>query len=856
MGGGFSETLSGSVGLTVALAGASLFVCAVSYVTNKRRSPDAVAGNKANLQSGFHQRQSTGGTVEKDESVTNSRVPVYAAAPRSATDRVNGPYYAALAERHVSRHDAATMEWRDDVLGVRMLFSPILFAVETEERQAPLLLVGLRYLRQPEHRVAITFECCGAVETAEEYRENSLDRIRSCAKLLSSAGYIRIGSEQLPSAEYCYMDSGNKLRFALSVFLTNGQLAVTAQYIADTRVKSVLPTAFNELVRSIQFITPRATPSYLLCSEPRLGLGFRLPLDFFLDDALQEFLMLSEDKSITSVPTPLGPYGTGDDGIGVHYSLHRRHGRDGHNMSNAAGSTVNVVSSVTDTPWNRGVAQPSPDACVSEHSIGGYKHNGRSDFCGSSTAGNLSTPFASLSNGGPRKILIVSCYEPLSYAHLSWQSLFEHHIRTVMQRFSIRYCGDGVSAFSVTVVRGNDELQPLRNNKHKNFVVQLQQVTVSMGGDNGGDDDANTMMELEGALCVQEMSIDLSSVCASHLHYCQSGRQDEGVMSCTDPPCALGDRKEAGNTHDEQSIDVYLSIFLVRINCECVSMTFLFPTVDYTLEEAVKFCRRTIDTMSLGNHYGQGTSLVYFNKRHEVLPFSVLLNPVSTAAATLIVVEEPVIGEPLATFHVGRMDGVAVHLRVFPIPLAVDTLEASRRRTASRLERLVRKYLLLLPGQVRVHRWEATAIGTRAALEVHYEQLCFSDDEGSGSELAAADKEVCRINPFTVVNSLCFPQSGREDGLDSPKPRLSSVAMAPSVVPHALTMQSTDQLLMRAPSMDSREESALLQVAVIVCCEACAFLFLAASGGYPVTTVRQVVWQVASNLSVLSSSTL
>lgn len=849
---GPSTTLAGSGCLTVALAGAAVVVSAVTYISNKRRSAlSTIAANRGGFQSVSVQPQTKGNVAGQDASSANSRGVPHSTFPQSNTGPTNRSYYYAFAERHVKRHNATTMEWRDDVLGVRMLFSPILFAVETEERQAPLLLVGLRYLRQPEHRVAITFEYCETEETAENYRELSLERVCDCAKLLSGTGNIRIGSAQLPSAEYCYLDRGNKLRFALSVFLTSKRLAVTAQYIADTRVKSVLPTAFNELVRSIQFSEPRSSPSYLLCAEPRLGLGFRLPLDFVMDEHLRELLTIAEETTVTSA-TPRASGGEGPNGSASHSAL-RRIDKEGRNSSNGPRAAGNAAPSTPDVLWGFSVPHQLPDLCAVEHATGG----GRYGFLGNGeTNGNsdsVSVQFATISSLGPRRIVVVACYEPLPAGNFSWQTFFEHHLRAVVRRFSVHHSTDGSNAYSVSVVRSNDELQCAKSGKQRNFVVQLQQIMVPTNGDSAGEDDPNPTLQLEGALCVQEVLIDPNNVCAAHLRHPQGRRSDGDAVSPTD---LMHMHTDKDGPSGEAFISAYLSVFCLRIRSECVSMCFLFPTACHTLEEVVTFCRRTIDTMSLGNHYGQSTSLIYCNKRHEVLPFSILLNPACAAATATVVVREPIMGEPLAAFCVGGMDGLTVHLRVFPIPFVAHTSQVARRRATSRLEKLVRDYLLRLPGRVCVHHWETTMLGASAALEVHYEQLCDSDDDDGDSDSFVMDNDMGRFNPFSLLGSIYCHEGHDMEGAECPQEQHTPViGMSASAVGSSVLSRSAEHMLLRAPSLDSREESTTLQVAVVVCCEGCAFLFLASLEGYPLAAVRQVVRQFASNLSVSTGVT-
>ncbi|KAG8347479.1 hypothetical protein ERJ75_000835800 [Trypanosoma vivax] len=898
MNGSNSVTSAGSVGLTVVLAGCAALLSAITYIANRRRTNESASPIDRNVLGG--QRQASNhGLTSCPAGV--ARTEASATASHSATGEPSHDwYYLRRAEQHVSRHNASTMEWRDDVLGIRMLFSPILFAVETEERQAPLLLVGLRYLRQLEHRVAVTIEVCDEEMTPEEYRDGSLAHVRDCAMLLSGTGCTRVGSVQLPSAEYCYVDNGGKLRYALSVFMTHKRFAVTAQYVADTRVKGVLPTAFNELVRSIQFSTPRCSPSYLLCAEPSLGLGFRLPLDFVMDEQLRDVLAAAGDPLSSQVVSPHGAAPTAVLAVGE-----SRGGEAQHFLLASPYDTESArANSLNSPPAMYPLDETTPSPCnphaLAADSVSDYSNlcpnsRNRANNFGGSTAiesNVISVPYAAISGAGARRMVIVASYESLLRVRASWQVVFEHHLRTAVRRFSVlrRTSGsDGALHFSHysnddnIVVAWSDEALPcVQRDAHNTFVVRPQQLVVPTSGDGTVEEDVGNTLRLDGAFCIQEVFIDACSPCASYLRdnrMClgQERELEQEAEGEEQTPLTRRayhthnrhgrcERKGEGSTGVTTYLSAYLGIFCLLIRNECVSMSFLFSTAHHTLEEVVTFCRRTLDTVSLGNHYGQSTSLLYCNRRHEVLPFNILLN--SVGATSVVHVEEPMIGDPLAFFRVAGLERLSVSLRVFPFPHLTNSSQAFHRRIASRLEKIVRNYLLLLPGRVDVRHWERAVLGSRTALELHYELLSESegnDGEVAGADLFDVDRMIGNVNPFVVVGttSLAANDGGgasrQGDEIHPMTFTMPGSVAKPSAVPSLVSSAvqcGGEPLLHRSPSIDSREEPTPLHVAVVVCCEGCAFVVMATPLDYPLNIVRHVLRLFATNLSPHLGSTV
>ncbi|ESL09413.1 hypothetical protein TRSC58_02864 [Trypanosoma rangeli SC58] len=825
---------AGNIAITAILAGLAVVLSAVTYMANKRRTGEPhvsshvlLLGRRLNEErhaSYGNNISGSGGATAAGGGGDASRHTGVAGRGGGAATTDHKSYYAVRAERHVGQYSANLLEWRDDVLGVRMLFSPILFAVEMEERQAPLLLVALRYLRQPEHRVTVIIESCATAVTAQEYRDGSLARVRDCVKLLS-CNTTRIGATSHPCAEYCYVDAGNNLRYALSVFLTHGSLAVTAQYVADTRVKGVLPTAFNELVRSIQLQPPQPTSSYLVCAEPRLGLGFRLPLDFAMNDQLREVLEVSDE--------PFAKNGTIESGYNICNS-----GVVGHHDVTRSSSVMSSMRNLRFSPGSGG------------------KNTGDVGECG--------TPFAAVAGCGARRMVVAACYEPLARGHVSWQPLFERLIRTALTRFSVAQRVGGGGEGEEEERKGGQPIaavwcakgQELSQEKDKrSIIVRPQQLVVPINGNAAVDDDAGDTLLVDGAFCVQEVALDPQGASFAVLRdllqlYCEEGNEKEKYVG--------GGGGGGGPRRDDEHkgkvptvISAYLSVFCMRIRDACVSISFLSSTTRHTLEEFITFCHRTLDTVSVGNHFGQRTSLIYCNTRHEVLPFNILLGPASAAEATSVLVEEPIIGDPLALIHVGGPEHVRVLLRVFPCPSAPFALLQSQGRMTTRLENVVQNYLLQLPDRVCVHHLRTTMLGSRPALELHYEQVDGDDDSDAG--LLALEEEVGDINPFACYWSTVSYSAvgcGAEGALALPMDSLDASAGTSALAPAG----AVDPLLLQSPSCDSREEVASMRVGVVVCCDGCAFLFLAFSTDYSLNAVRQVVHQLAANVSFGTSA--
>ncbi|EPY21973.1 hypothetical protein AGDE_13667 [Angomonas deanei] len=527
-------------------------------------------------------------------------------APGQRGEEEKSSYYlSASAERHIRRQNTNLIEWYDDELGLVIPFASNHFVLRSEERQAPLIMLNLDCLRRKEHRVSITIEETFLCETAENYRESSLYKIADCCKILSMSS-TRIGSTQHPQAEYCYLDERDRMTYVLAVFLTYNRLALTVQYVAGTRIQGTQPSAFNEVIRSIRFSPPRPSDSYLLVSEPRLGLGYRVPLDFASTDSI-----------------PL-------DDVG------------------------------------RTASDRADDAL----------YYSRSNAVSSSTS-SLSVPFITLVGRGARHMGVISSYEPSvssvvgggpGVSRYGWQQYLEMLVLTTVRRLGVQPCVPLQLLFK-------EDMQG-RQETAGTILIRPYQVNVSCKGNFSSDEgDEKGCVKLTGSFCLIYENLDPNSPCLPFLK----------------------------PTDGESGRRAYVSIFVFPVRDECVSFCFIASATRHSVEEFFSFCTTTIESISLGNHHGQSTSMLYCNLRHPVAPFIM-----SLGAQDAVTVEEPLLGDPLAVFHYHGLERITVTLRVFPLTgrgeqQSGTTTPAGRPTRGSRyyakmLDHLLRHHLSQLPG--------------------------------------------------------------------------------------------------------------------------------------------------------------
>lgn len=228
--------------------------------------------------------------------------------------RPNQTLFFLQAKEHVTRTSNVLSEWHDHQIGVRMQFSPSSLMLVHEERHAPVILLRFTCTKEPEKIVTCVIEECEDDFNAEDYRAASLEKIKDLVKVHNVTN-VRVGTNVFPLLEYSYLSESNAVVFVASIFITHATIGITAQYVSCSPIPKTLPSGFHELVRTMSFFPKKPSSSYLFCAEPRLGLGFRVPLDFRLqsttpdgvdetfcgDDSLPFATLISTQSKITVV---------------------------------------------------------------------------------------------------------------------------------------------------------------------------------------------------------------------------------------------------------------------------------------------------------------------------------------------------------------------------------------------------------------------------------------------------------------------------------------------------------------------------------------------------------------------------
>lgn len=174
------------------------------------------------------------------------------------------------------------VEWIDPQLGIKIQFCPNTLALVHEERQRHLVLLKFSSCKEPESTVQCVIEGLVEATTPDNYRCACIEKISDVCQLISADGSQRFGTNAYPVAKYCYLSEADAMINVFSVFLTQGNIALTVQFCTSKSLPSTLPSFVHELVRTTKFVAPQQTSSYLFCCEPRLGVGFRVPLGFSL----------------------------------------------------------------------------------------------------------------------------------------------------------------------------------------------------------------------------------------------------------------------------------------------------------------------------------------------------------------------------------------------------------------------------------------------------------------------------------------------------------------------------------------------------------------------------------------------
>ncbi|KPA83604.1 hypothetical protein ABB37_01882 [Leptomonas pyrrhocoris] len=698
-------------------------------------------------------------------------------------------YFTIRAALHVKRHNAKMMEWFDEQLGVQLPFSQQLFELRQEERQAPLILLSFRTLREPTHRMAVTIEELYSAQTATTYCEASLSRIADCAKVLGTSS-TRIGSKEYPVAEYCYVDDTQTTVFAFSIFVVHERLAVTLQYVAPSRVHNVMPTAFYDIARFMVFTAPSPSPSYLLISEPRLGLGFHLPLDFLVHEGLAESDCV-EDRLFTSIG------GASEGGPPV---LHgRSNSREPQPQQPRGDGGLATVTAYSSRPYGGGNSGSGGG--------GGF-------YAGYGEGGEGIIPYVTAMSRGGRRMGLITSYEPSIGINTSssnsnlmdaaaggppgwgstsrsaggvpyaWRPYLEQQVSKAVRQLGL-VMGPSVGGYGAgprVLFQPPDpsDLSAYASAAHT-LLIEPYPLSIALNGnfsagDDSRDEEGGCTAHVTAFSLFREVRVDVNS---SYVTLVPDTLDAASARTTTASADAAYHRRDGSPV----TVAAFWSAFYVPVGTACVSFHFIASALRHTSTEFVSFCATVMNSISLGNHYGQTVSLMYCNTRHDVLPFRLSLPPTGMATA-----EEPMLADPLcvvqATYGVEK---VAVTVRVFPLFAAnaagrgvsaaggsvqggtttttttttagsPDTLSTSlskpppppllrpaerrgtRQRSAMRqLQYMLRYYLAQFPGGVHLISYTKTTVNSMPAMLLCFRPMRTVNGEERGGSAAATE---------------------------------------------------------------------------------------------------------------------
>ena len=173
-------------------------------------------------------------------------------------------------------------EWHDSTLGVKFQFSPQCLKLVLEERHYPLIHVKFIVVSDHQASVSVVIEECNDVATLDDYRESCIARLEHCAKILPIEAF-KFGSLQLRTLSYQYTNEVDVVVTVLAVLQKDGSRCVTVQHqTLGEKCAGGCRSIVGDLVRSVKFAAPGPSSSFLFCTEPRHGVGLRLPLNLTL----------------------------------------------------------------------------------------------------------------------------------------------------------------------------------------------------------------------------------------------------------------------------------------------------------------------------------------------------------------------------------------------------------------------------------------------------------------------------------------------------------------------------------------------------------------------------------------------
>jgi hypothetical protein len=247
----------------------------------------------------------------KEHQVSSQTKEISSRAGEAGDSHLEHAFHQAIVNSHITK--VHTMrEWCDASFGVKFQFAPQTLRPILEERQYPVIHIKFSVVNE-HNLVSVVIEECRDVTSLDEYREICLARLELCAKILPCEPLKSSGTE-LRTLSYQFTNERDCTVTVLAVLQKDSSRYVTIQHqtIGDrcaVNARSVL----GDLVRSVKFLAPMTTPSYLFCTEPRHGVGMKLPLclTFIGDDGVNE-----SDSSHVSSSFPLAHF-TGQAGLTV-----------------------------------------------------------------------------------------------------------------------------------------------------------------------------------------------------------------------------------------------------------------------------------------------------------------------------------------------------------------------------------------------------------------------------------------------------------------------------------------------------------------------------------------------------------
>ena len=245
-------------------------------------------GDSANSRNGLDQspsgRNSVGMTSSSNDSISMVQELQGTGLPASVLSRIRSQTTAAGRRRL----------WVDEQIGLTIDFPTSTLELVREERRSPAMTVKFKVLKDggPSSVTVVLEQCATDLEThsmpntnyvlgkvtARSYQENCLEKLQDCATILNTDDVTHDGII-VPSIYYCYEnEETRKVWYVRSIFFTHDHWAAMIQFQSKQQMKA-LPTGIAPVLKWEQ---AKPTPSVIMCSEPRFGFGFCVPIHFQL----------------------------------------------------------------------------------------------------------------------------------------------------------------------------------------------------------------------------------------------------------------------------------------------------------------------------------------------------------------------------------------------------------------------------------------------------------------------------------------------------------------------------------------------------------------------------------------------